>query len=166
MALLAPAYGPVLGLTTTTTIRIMAGINDTIASKSKVYSGYLRFKQPADKKWSPVKRFRFNRNFYWTGVIELTDLVAGTEYQYQLGYDPTDSGQDPKTADWQNASSGKVHKRQLPRRSRSGGPAWQVTKRCKPRFKIANKSAGFPMQRRASGERQTGWPPGGGTHAG
>lgn len=113
MALLAPAYGPVLGLTTTTTIRIMAGINDTIASKSKVYSGYLRFKQPADKKWSPVKRFRFNRNFYWTGVIELTDLVAGTEYQYQLGYDPTDSGQDPKTADWQNASSGRFNTRAL-----------------------------------------------------
>jgi len=111
MALLPPTYGPVLGLTTVSSIRLMAGINDDTATTSKVYSGYLRFKKPKDKKWSPVKRFRFNRNFYWTGVIELTELAADTEYNYQLGYDPSDSGKEPTNTDWLGASSGHFRTR-------------------------------------------------------
>lgn len=105
MILQPPSYGPVLGLTTTTTVRLMAGIDD-LADKFKVYSGYIRFKKVTDLQWSHIKKFRFNRNFYYTGVIELTDLASDTEYHYQLGYDPQDSGKDPVEADWANATAG------------------------------------------------------------
>lgn len=100
MALHAPSYGPVLGLTTVNSVRLMAGIDDSTATTPKLNSGFLRFKKTSDSKWSTAKKFRFNHNFYWTGVIELTDLMADTEYSYQLGYDPKDSGLEPAAADW------------------------------------------------------------------
>lgn len=100
MALHAPTYGPVLGLTTGNSVRLMAGIDESVSKTSKLNSGFLRFKKASDSRWSSAKKFRFNRNFYWTGVIELTDLTADTEYSYQLGYDLKDPAPEPAAADW------------------------------------------------------------------
>lgn len=100
MALEAPAYGPVVGYTRPTAVRLMAGIAHNIANTAKLNSGYLRFKKTTDKTWSPVKKFRFNRNFYWTGVIELTDLSADTQYNYQIAFEKSDPQAMPPTTQW------------------------------------------------------------------
>jgi alkaline phosphatase D len=90
MNLRNPKIGPVIGLVTPSSARIMCGIQHCPVS-DKPNCGWLRFRQ-TDADWQTSKRLRFNKNFYFTGVIEITDLEPNTEYEYQMGYLPDFSG--------------------------------------------------------------------------
>lgn len=89
MALKNPPVGPVLGLTTKESARFMAGIQNKLPkskAKDKINCGWIRLKKSQSRRWGAPKRFRFNRNFYYTGVIEIRGLESATEYEYQLGF--------------------------------------------------------------------------------
>ncbi|MGC0119799.1 alkaline phosphatase D family protein [Pseudoalteromonas piscicida] len=91
MSLLNPKVGPVIGVTTEQTVRVMCGIQSA-GKDAKPNCGWIRIK-PADGDWELPKQFRFNQNFFYTGVIELTGLRPNTTYCYQVGYNPTFSEQ-------------------------------------------------------------------------
>ncbi|MEI8625913.1 alkaline phosphatase D family protein [Pseudoalteromonas sp. B137] len=82
LSTIAPYIGPVIGLTTSSTVRIMAGVKGNGTDKEN--TGYIRFKPKSIESWSTPKRFRFNKSFYYTGVIELTGLTPSTRYEYQV----------------------------------------------------------------------------------
>ena len=100
----APLIGPVIGHTTDTTVRVMAGIAPVNAIKPN--TGRIRIRRAGNTQWQGAKKFRFNRTFYYTGVIELTGLTVGTEYEYQVAI--IANGTDmPSNADWDSID---IHK--------------------------------------------------------
>ena len=80
-----PRIGPVLGLVTATSVRIMSGIQHC-TNIDRPNCGWIRIRKDIDD-WQLPKRFRFNRNFYYTGVIELTELEVATRYDYQVAFE-------------------------------------------------------------------------------
>ena len=73
----APIIGPIVGHLTSSSIRFMAGCKPTTKDKSNI--GRVRIKKSSGDTWGVTKTFRFNRTFYYTGVIELTELEASTK---------------------------------------------------------------------------------------
>lgn len=94
MKLVNPRIGPVLGLVTKTSAKIMCGIQHCEIDTDKLNCGWIRYRKDASgHRWSKAFQFRFNRNFYYTGVIELTDLEPEMNYEYQMAYN-SDYSQD------------------------------------------------------------------------
>ncbi|MCG7495620.1 alkaline phosphatase family protein [Vibrio sp. Of7-15] len=89
MKLINPRIGPVLGLVKTSSARIMCGIqcwnNNEKPNNDKPNCGWIRIRR-SGSNWQKAKQFRFNANFYYTGVIELTYLELNTKYEYQMAY--------------------------------------------------------------------------------
>jgi alkaline phosphatase D len=79
-----PRIGPVLGLVKTSIARMMCGIQ-YCNNSDKPNCGWIRIRESGGN-WQKAKQFRFNKNFYYTGVIELTDLESNTKYEYQMAY--------------------------------------------------------------------------------
>ncbi|QDG35951.1 alkaline phosphatase family protein [Alteromonas mediterranea] len=95
----APIIGPIVGHLTSTSLRLMAGCKPTSKDKSNI--GRVRIKKSSDDSWEVTKTFRFNRTFYYTGVIELTELEASTKYDYQMAIvSDENEASMPNEADW------------------------------------------------------------------
>lgn len=87
MSLRNPRIGPILGYTTTSSARFMAGIQYG-PSATKVNCGWLRIRKLGEQ-WQQPKRFRFNKNFFYTGVIEIDGLDVSCRYEYQVAFEST-----------------------------------------------------------------------------
>ena len=99
-----PAIGPLLGMVSEDSVRLSCGIQDG-HSQGKIHCGLLRYKKKKSRVWSETKRFRFNRNFYYTGVIEIGGLEAGTEYEYQMGFAENYSEASSVDYDWKGVDT-------------------------------------------------------------
>ncbi len=111
MPYLNPEIGPVVGYTQEHKIRIMAALTDCPIS-GKLYCGWVRFqvasKVETDGYLEPVL-FRFNSDFYYTGVIEIGNLESATEYSYQVCYRSDFTNYPPQhDSDWVNIRTYKV----------------------------------------------------------
>lgn len=100
-----PRIGPVLGLVKTSTARIMCGIQEC-NNIDKPNCGWIRIRKSGGN-WQKAMQFRFNKNFYYTGVIELTDLESNTKYEYQMAY--TSDYSEDEIGDLDNWEEVKTH---------------------------------------------------------
>ena len=111
MEILNPPVGPILGLVTRHSARLMCAIKPA-EQKSKINCGWLRYKKLNDT-WSSPRRFRFNKAFHNTGVIELTQLEQGCCYEYQIAYESSYSEADINDVEgiWQEITIHKFNTR-------------------------------------------------------
>ncbi|BCE03802.1 alkaline phosphatase D family protein [Marinicellulosiphila megalodicopiae] len=104
MSINNPPIGPILGMVTKTTARLMCGIQNH-PTKKVTNCGWIRIRKLGNDIWQSGKRFRFNENFYYTGVIELTNLDSDSQYEYQMGYESSYSeGDNLLETDWSNVT--------------------------------------------------------------
>lgn len=111
MPYLNPEIGPVVGYTQEHKIRLMAALTDCPIT-GKLYCGWVRYqvasKVETDGYLEPVL-FRFNSDFYYTGVIEIGSLEPATEYSYQVCYLSDFTNSPPQDeSDWADIRTFRV----------------------------------------------------------
>lgn len=99
------SVGPIVGESGPHHVRLLLrGQPERFADETKPDAGMVRWRRVGESAWSPPVRFRLNRNFDFTGLVVITDLLPGTHYEYQCGCLPAPWHDQP--LDWSGASSG------------------------------------------------------------
>src|SRR5688572_4345095 len=108
MKLSSPSVGPIVGATSSSSVRIFLR-GDLVLDGKRPKPGHavLRIREEAAGKnaeYQPPRRFPLNPNFDMTAVIVLEGLKADVVYQYQAGWCfDADAAQNPDI-DWSGAT--------------------------------------------------------------
>jgi alkaline phosphatase D len=99
------SLGPIIGETTPRRVRLLCRAEPSaFPGRQKVMAGRLQWRRRGDSEWQGPVRFRFNRNFDFTGVVVLDGLQPGTAYELRAGWVQEPDADDDRLQ-WGNASS-------------------------------------------------------------
>lgn len=99
MSLIPVSFGPLLGDVNATDIKIWSALDSEVSELDKPNIGRLRYRKVGANRWGKTLTFRFNAAFQYTAVIQLRELEPGTCYQYQIGYQSSETS----AAKWHGA---------------------------------------------------------------